>query len=418
MKVAIVGSGIAGMTTAWLLHRDHEVTMFEANDYVGGHTCTVDEVSGGRTHAVDTGFIVFNERTYPNFVRLLKTLGVAWQPSDMSFSVRADDDDVEYNGTSLDTLFAQRRNLVRPSFLRMVRQILRFNREATAFAAAGDAETTLGEFLARGGYGREFRDHYILPMGCAIWSADRAMMDRFPFRYFAKFFANHGMLSVDDRPQWLVIRGGSRAYVEPLTAPFRDRIRLRTPVEAVRRGADGVEVVPAGAPAERFDAVVLASHADQSLRMLADPTDEERAVLSAFPYQGNRTTLHTDASILPRRRRAWAAWNYLLDEGSADAAGPSVTYWMNRLQSLDAADEFCVTLNRDDRVDASRVRRTFHYEHPIYTREGVALQGRQAELCGRDRTFFCGAYWGFGFHEDGVRSALVVGEKFGRGVIA
>ncbi len=419
MKVAVVGSGVSGLVAAWLLHEDHDVTVFEADARIGGHVHTVDvpeQAADGtaRTHAVDTGFIVFNERTYPNFLKLLRRLGVGWRKSDMSFSVKCERTGLEYNGTSLDTLFAQRRNLVSPRFLRMVRDILRFNRDATRFArnGVGDDVTTLGAFVDRMGYSEWFVEKYLVPMGSAIWSAEPAGVRAFPFRTFARFFDHHGMLTVDDRPDWLVVEGGSRAYVEALVRPFRDRIRTSSPVRAVRRFEDRVEVVTDAAGAERFDHVILAAHADQTLRMLEDASAEERDVLGAFRYQPNDTVLHADASILPRRRKAWASWNYHLEP--EETRRTVVTYWMNRLQGLDAARDYCVTLNRDHAIAPDAVLGRFLYEHPIFTREAVARQPSQARLNGRNRTSFAGAYWGYGFHEDGVKSALAACRPLGK----
>ncbi len=409
MKIAIVGAGISGLTAWYLLRRHHEVTLFEANDWIGGHTHTVRVRDEDRELAVDTGFIVFNERTYPNFIRLLKALGVASQKSDMSFSVRCEDSGIEYNGTSLDTLFAQRRNLLRPSFLSMVRDILRFNRDATRFAANGSADITLGDFIREHGYGRSFVERYIVPMGAAIWSAEPSRMLEFPFPTFARFFDNHGFLTVDDRPQWYVVKGGSSTYVERLVAGFEDSVRTNCPIASVRRDADGVHVRTRGGTVERFDRVIIAAHSDQALRMLEDPSDAERAVLSAIPYQKNAVTLHTDSSILPRRRKAWAAWNYHRDgEGEL-----GVTYWMNRLQSLTSKREYCVTLNRDERLASGAILQKFEYEHPIYTRDAIQAQSRVDSIQGVRNTFYCGAYLGYGFHEDGVKSGLAVARAFG-----
>jgi len=410
-RVAIVGSGISGLVAAHLLHPDHAVTVFEAGAYVGGHTNTVDV--GGTP--VDTGFIVYNERTYPNFTRLLAQLGVPTQPSSMTFSVRCERTGIEWNGTNLNTLFAQRRNLLRPRFLRMVRDILRFNREAPRALDNGVAALPLGEFVARGGYSRPFVEHYLLPMGSAIWSMPERRLLAFPTGFFVRFFHNHGMLSVDDRPEWRVVQGGSREYVKKLVAPFRDRIRLNTPVHSVRRFDDRVEVHAglarrSGAGAEAgdafgtFDEVVLACHSDQALRLLAEPTEAEREILGALPYQGNRAVLHTDTRLLPRTRRAWAAWNYHA-RGERDAP-VGVTYNMNILQSLRTDATYCVSLNRDEAVAAESVVRSIDYEHPVYSTGGVRAQARHGEINGSNRTRFCGAYWGYGFHEDGVVSAL------------
>lgn len=404
MKIAVIGSGIAGNVAAYHLAREHEVTVFEAGSHVGGHTHTHEVEQAGRRYRVDTGFIVFNDWTYPNFIRLLDRLGVASQPSPMSFSVRDEGSGLEYNGTSLDTLFAQRRNLVRPSFWRMLRDILRFNREAPALLREADAGTSLGEYLSANDYSREFVEHYILPMGAAIWSTDPQNMKRFPARYFVRFFHNHGMLSVDRRPQWRVIRGGSARYVEALTAGFRDRIRLGAAVQSVRRVAGHVYVKVRGHETERFDAAFLACHSDQALAILADATPLEREILGAIPYQANEAVLHTDSRLMPRARRAWAAWNYHVLPGRREQA--ALTYNMNILQSLDASAPFLVTLNRSEAIDPAKIVKRIRYEHPLYTPAGAAAQARQHEVNGPLNTYFCGAYWRFGFHEDGVVSAL------------
>ncbi len=405
MKIAIVGTGIAGNVAARRLHAaGHDLTVFEALGHVGGHTHTHEVEQAGRRYAVDTGFIVFNDWTYPNFIALLDELGVASQESAMSFSVRDERDGLEYNGTTLNTLFAQRLNLVRPRFLGMVRDILRFNREAPALLGTPGGEIPLGEVLRAGGYGRAFVEQYIVPMGAAIWSTDAATMQAFPAKFFIRFLLNHGMLSVDERPTWRVVKGGSARYVEKLVAPFRDRIRLRTPVEWIRRLPGQVVVKPRGGAPEHFDALFLACHSDQARRLLADPSSAEHEVLSAIPYQENEAVLHTDARLLPRKRLAWAAWNYhVLREDSRRVA---LTYNMNILQGLDAPEPFLVTLNRTDEIDPSKVLRRITYHHPLYTAAGVAAQARQAEINGPLRTFFCGAYWRNGFHEDGVVSAL------------
>ncbi len=409
-RIAVIGTGIAGMVAAYRLHRDHEITVFEANDYIGGHTHTHDIELGGWRHAVDSGFIVFNDWTYPNFIRLLDELGVESQPSNMSFSVKCERTGLEYNGTSLNTLFAQRRNLLRPSFHRMIRDILRFNREAPALLDQSDDRVTLGEFLSAQGYSPGFIDHYIVPMGAAIWSTDPVRMLGFPARYFVRFLHNHGMLSVNDRPVWRVIKGGSARYSERLTAAYRERIQLNSPIAWIRRQASHVEIKPAGHEAQRFDAVFIATHSDQALSLLADATATEREVLGAIPYQANEAVLHTDTAMLPRRRRAWAAWNYHV---LRQQAGPvALTYNMNILQGLHAPQTFCVTLNHGDAIDPARIIKRMRYHHPLYTPEGVAAQQRHAEINGVKRTFYCGAYWRFGFHEDGVVSALSAYEHF------
>jgi predicted NAD/FAD-binding protein len=415
MKIAIIGTGISGMVAAYLLHRDHEITVFEAAGYIGGHTNTIDVELDGRVYAVDTGFIVFNDWTYPNFIALLNKLGVESQPSDMSFSVKCERTGLEYNGTSLNALFAQRRNLFRPSFYRMIRDILRFNRESVELLDQPDPGPSLAVYLAVNRYSVEFIDHYIVPMGSAIWSADHATMADFPARYLVQFFKHHGMLSVNERPTWRVIKGGSQRYMEKLIAPFHDRIRVNARVESVVRRPESVEIRLAdgnGGGSTRVDHVIIATHSDQALAMLADPSPREREILGAIPYQDNEAVLHTDASLLPRCRRAWAAWNYHLLPTQPDRA--VVTYHMNRLQGLSAPQELCVTLNHTDAVDPAKMLRRITYHHPVYSPQAVAAQRRHGEISGVNRTSYCGAYWGFGFHEDGVKSALSVCRPFGK----
>ena len=410
MKIAIIGTGIAGNVAAYHLCKEHEVTVYEAGEHVGGHSHTHDIEWHGQNYAVDTGFIVFNYKTYPQFTRLLQELDVAVRPSNMSFSVKCERSGLEYNGNNLNSLFAQRRNLFRPSFYRMIRDILRFNREATALIEADAANMSLGEFLHTAGYGREFIDQYLVPMGAAIWSADPQLMAQFPAGFFIRFFHNHGLLSVNDRPQWHVIRGGSREYVRKLTAPFAHRIRTRAAVQEISRHATHVSIKVRGEEAEHFDQVFIATHSDQALRMLTDATRSEREILSALPYQHNTAVLHTDASILPRRRLAWAAWNYHLlprEQGRVP-----VTYNMNILQGLDAPVQFCVTLNNGSAIDPERIIKQISYHHPIFTPEGIAAQQRQHEINGVNRTYYCGAYWRYGFHEDGVISALAALDHF------
>ncbi len=416
MKIAIVGTGISGMVAAYLLHRDHEITVFEGADYIGGHTNTIDVEMEGRTYAIDTGFIVFNDWTYPNFIALLNRLGVASQPSDMSFSVTCARSGLEYNGTNLNTLFAQRRNLLRPSFYRMIRDILRFNRESPELLTQLEPGPSLGSYLDTHRYSSAFIDHYIVPMGAAIWSADHAAILGFPARYLVQFFKNHGMLSVDHRPTWRVVQGGSRRYAEQLVAPFRDRIHLKSPVESINRYPDFVEVRTNLAGRDdrtlRFDHVIIGAHSNQALAMLADPSPSEKDILGAIRYQENEAVLHTDASLLPRRKLAWAAWNYHLLPTQPDRA--VVTYHMNRLQRLSASHEFCVTLNHTRAIDPAKILRRITYHHPVYSPDAVAAQTRHGAISGINRTSYCGAYWGFGFHEDGVKSALAVCKPFGK----
>lgn len=402
MRIAVIGSGIAGNVAARHLHRGHEIAVFEAGAHAGGHSDTHDVEVAGRRIAVDTGFIVYNERTYPRFTALLAELGVETQESSMSFSVRDDGAGLEYNGTSLNALFAQRRNLLRPSFLGMVRDILRFNRVAPAILEGSGDELTLADVLERGRYGHAFRERYILPMGAAIWSTRPSAMLRFPARFFVRFLHNHGMLTVNARPVWRTICGGSREYVSRLVAPFKSRIRLATPVEWLRRTPGGVLVKARGHEAERFDAAFVACHSDQALALLADPDAAEREALSAVPYQRNEAVLHTDARLLPRRKLARAAWNYHVPSGEGPVA---VTYDMNVLQRLETREPLLVTLNRGDAIEPGRVLKRMTYHHPVFTSASVAAQARQRELNGTRRTYYCGAWWRNGFHEDGVASA-------------
>ena len=412
MKIAIVGSGIAGLTCAYLLARRHEITVFEADARIGGHTHTVPVTVDGREYAVDTGFIVFNDWTYPNFIRLLGQLGVTFKPTEMSFSVNDPDSGLEYNGNNLNSLFAQRSNLLSPGFWGMLRDILRFNKEARRDLAEQRiaTDTTLDDYLKAGGYGERFILHYIVPMGAAIWSMPMAEMLNFPLQFFVRFFENHGLLSVSNRPQWQVIEGGSSAYIAPLTASFKERIRLNCPVGRIDRDAHGV-VIHSPAGIERFDKVVLACHSDQALRLLGNPDKVEREILGALPYADNEVVLHTDTRLLPTRKRAWASWNYRL--GGAGHTRAAVTYDMNILQGLQSGTTFCVSLNQSAGITPSKVLARFTYAHPQFSLAAVAAQQRWAEIDGAQHTHYCGAYWANGVHEDGVVSALRVAAAFG-----
>jgi len=414
MKIAIIGTGISGMVTALLLSDSHDITVFEKNDYIGGHTHTHDVEAQGRTFAVDTGFIVFNEVTYPNFVKLLRRLDVPWKKSRMSFSLRCEQTGLEFSPSSLDTLFAQRRNLLRPSFYRMVLDIFRFRRDSLRLLERREDQVTLAGYLEREKYSPLFVEKFILPMGAAVWSSDPIRFRQFPARYFVEFFHNHGFLQVRNQPQWLVVQGGSRQYVERLIKPFANRIRLNCPVESITRQDGYVEVRSKTGGAERFDAVVLAVHSDEALALLSDPSEAEKDVLGALPYQENLAVLHTDASLLPRHRKCWASWNYHVPRESLGRV--ALTYDMNILQGLDAPVEFCVTLNRPAEIDPAKVLRNLLYAHPVLTPAGVMAQGRREEISGVRRTYYCGAYWSYGFHEDGVKSALAVCKHFGKGL--
>lgn len=413
MKIAVIGSGIAGMTAAHLLATHHDVHLYEAGPRLGGHTATLDVTDDdGRQLAVDTGFIVYNDHTYPQFIALMQQLGVANRPTRMSFSVSDAASGLEYAGSSLDTLFAQRRNLVSPRFWRLVRDILRFNREVEADLAREPllASTTLGDYLREFGYSREFCDYYLIPMGAAIWSSDHDTIDRFPLGFFVRFFRNHGLLQLQNRPQWRTIAGGSRSYIAPLTANFSRNIHLSMPVRQVKRRVmhHGVSKVCLGFTHgnEYFDQVVFACHSDQALQLLADPTRAEVEVLGAIPYTRNEVVLHTDDRLLPRSRKTWSSWNVSLGQRPTDK--PALTYNMNILQGLQSRQTWCVTLNQSEMIRPEHVRAVCHYDHPLFTLEGIAAQARWNDVNGVLDSWYCGAWWRNGFHEDGVWSATRV----------
>lgn len=413
MRIAIVGSGIAGLTAAWLLARRHEVVVFESASRIGGHTATVDVRLDGQDYAIDTGFIVYNDRTYPHFIRLLAELGVAAQPTDMTFSVSHDTAGLEYAGSNLNTLFAQRSNLLRPAYWRMLRDILRFNREAQRDLDEGrfNPNMQLGDYLRAGGYSSEFRDWYLVPMGAAIWSSGTRAMDAFPVEFFIRFFRNHGLLAVTNRPQWRTLVGGSRSYLEPITRPFAGSIRTADPVTQIRRDHDGVDVQTRAGEAGHFDQVVLACHSDQALLLLEAPSAAEREVLGAIAYRANDVVLHTDTAVLPQRKLAWSSWNYRIREGADELS--VLSYDMNILQRIESPHTFCVTLNDNANIDPSKVLGRFRYSHPVYSIEAISAQQRWREINGTDRTWYCGAWWGNGFHEDGVNSAVRVAQELG-----
>ncbi len=412
MRIAVIGTGIAGMTSAYLLSEDHEIVVFEANDYVGGHTNTQDVSFNGHQYAVDTGFIVFNEKTYPNFVKLMKRLGVEWQNSLMSFSVQCEKSGLEFSPSSLNSLFIQRRNLLRPSFYRMLRDVMRFKKDSEALLQSDDYELTLFDFLTERSYSQAFIEHFIIPMGEAVWSADPVKFNEFPAHYFAQFFKNHGFLNVKDQPQWLTVKGRSRQYLKPITQAYADQIRVNCPVETIRRNPDGVEITPRNQASEKFDQVVIATHSDQALSMLADPTDSEKNILGAIPYQPNHAVLHSDESLLPSKKAAWASWNYHIPK--EDIGRVAVTYDMNILQSIGAPEELCVSLNLSKAINPEKIHNEMHYHHPVYDPDSLAARKSHSEINGINRTYFAGAYWGYGFHEDGVNSALEVCKHFGK----
>ena len=414
-RIAVVGAGVAGLSAAWLLAKRHDVVLYEANDYLGGHTNTVDVTLEGQTYPVDTGFLVFNHRTYPNLVALFELLGVETAASEMSFSVSVGDASrpgLEWSGCSLATVFAQKRNLVSPRFWGMLRDILRFNREATALARSGDSRgRTLSRFLEEGRYGQAFRAGYLLPMIGAIWSCPTKTMLEFPAATLARFCDNHGLLQIENRPQWYTVKGGGREYVKKLAAEIPD-LQLAQAVRTVRTLAEGIELT-SDAGTERYDEVLMACHSDQSLRLLERADADVRGLLAAVRYQPNRAVLHTDTALLPRNKNAWAAWNYLADHEGADQRPVGVSYLMNRLQPLPFRQPVVVTLNPPREPDPASVIAEFDYDHPVFDLGAIAAQQGLAAVQGRHGLWFCGAWGGYGFHEDGLKSALAVVNAMG-----
>ena len=410
VRVAIIGSGISGLVAAHKLCPRFEIVVYEADTRIGGHTHTVDVEVGGEQHSVDTGFIVYNEKTYPNFTRLLNQLEVETQPSDMSFGLRCERTGLEWGSRGLRGIFSQPQNLLRGSFRRMLRDVLRFNRDSKSLLGQDEEKITLGDYLSGAGYGTEFQEHYVIPMGAAIWSAPPSAFLQMPATTLVRFFDNHGMLETRPSLPWRVVTGGSSRYLEKLVAPFRDRIRVDCPVLSVRRLADSVEVSSADG-VDEFDHVVLAVHSDQALRLLADPSGLERKVLSSIAYQENEVVLHTDESVIPSGPSAQASWNYLVPQQSSRRV--LVTYDMSRLQGIASRSRFLVTLNGEDRIAPEAIFRRFVYHHPIFDSAAISAQKLHSEISGRNRTHFCGAYWGHGFHEDGVNSALAVFSQLG-----
>lgn len=411
MKIAVIGAGVSGLTAAYLLRNEHQVSVFEKDEHAGGHTLTLDVEQDGRDYRVDTGFVVYNTVTYPNFLKLLGRLGVKSQPTEMSFSVRCDASGLEYCGTSINTLFAQRRNLVNASYLGLLLDILRFNRAAGREVRDGDGTGTLGHFLSRHVPSERLRRHYLIPMVAAIWSLDPARVEDFPAAFFLRFMTRHRLLQVRNTLQWRVIRGGSRTYVDRLVDSLPEGVRLGAPVGSVRRKENGVEVQLTDGSGLNFDQVVMAVHSDQALRLLADPTDAERDILGAIDYQPNDAVVHTDVSLLPSNQRAWANWNYRVRDEGADR--PVTTYNMSGLQGLDSPEPICVTLNDTDSIDPAKIIHRQSVSHPVFTTAAVEAQKQKQRISGVGRTHYCGAYWGFGFHEDGVTSGLDVCRNFG-----
>lgn len=411
-NIAIIGSGISGLTAAYLLSKKHNVTVYEKNDRIGGHTATVDVEKGGASYAIDTGFIVFNDKTYPNFLALLSEIGISQQATEMSFSVHNCQTGLEYNGHNLNTLFAQRRNILRPKFWLLIKEILRFNKHCKLIFNNDDyiSGYTLGQFLKENQFSHFFAEHYILPMGAAIWSSSLAQMESFEFKFFVQFFHNHGLLNITDRPQWYVIPNGSRSYLLPLCKPFENNIKLNANIRAITRTEHKVELHFNDAASEVFDDVVIACHSDQALALLSDASEDEKNILSAMPYSENSVVLHTDKALLPERKNAWASWNYQLSEDRHKAA--SVTYNMNILQGINSAETFCVTLNQKEAINPQKVIGEYLYHHPIFSTESIAAQKKRRVICGVNRTHFAGAYWYSGFHEDGVKSAVEVAKRF------
>ena len=413
MKIAIIGSGISGLTAAYLLCKNHDIAVFEANDYIGGHTHTHEIALEKKNWRIDSGFIVYNENTYPNFIKLLKKLNVATQKTSMGFSVKAPDKNLEYSGGSLNSLFAQRRNLFRPSFYRMIRDILRFNRVSISKLKGLSETTTIGEFLKNNNFGTQFIENYIIPMGAAIWSTATEKTIEMPAVFYIRFFQNHGLLQINKRPQWHVIKDGSKSYIKKIIEPFKSRILLSTPVRKVKRYEHGIEVFYGREESsDMFDKVIFANHSNQALELLDEPSHEESLILGALPYQKNVALIHTDSAILPRKKTTWSSWNYLL---CADNSKPvTLTYNMNILQSLDSKTDFLVTLNSNNHVNPQKVIKTITYHHPLFTVAGIKAQKQKHLISGKNNTFYCGAYWGYGFHEDGVNSALDVCSFFGK----
>ena len=410
LKIAIIGSGISGLTSAYILSKKHEVYLFEKNDYIGGHTHTHEIKENTNNINVDSGFIVYNENTYPNFIKLLDILNIERQHTEMGFSVKSNSQDFEYAGNSINSIFSQRKNIFKPSFLKMVYDILKFNYQSKRDIKKISTNITLKQYLDSSSYSKEFIDKYIIPMGAAIWSTSPELMLQVPAVFFIRFFKNHGLLDITNRPQWWVIKNGSNQYVKEIIKPFKENIKLNTKISSIKRKNNGAEV-SYGDNKEFFDSVIIATHSDQALLLIDDLTDKESDILGKIKYQKNTALLHTDTSILPNRKIAWSSWNYLINHDQEKIV--TLTYNMNILQTLKSNKTYCVTINDSTNIDKSKILKEIKYSHPLFTIDSVDAQKRKDEICGKNDTYFCGAYWGYGFHEDGVNSALDVCKKFG-----
>jgi len=410
LKIAIIGSGISGLTSAYILSKKHEVYLFEKNDYIGGHTHTHEIKENTNNINVDSGFIVYNENTYPNFIKLLDILNIERQHTEMGFSVKSNSQDFEYAGNSINSIFSQRKNIFKPSFLKMVYDILKFNYQSKRDIKKISTNITLKQYLDSSSYSKEFIDKYIIPMGAAIWSTSPELMLQVPAVFFIRFFKNHGLLDITNRPQWWVIKNGSNQYVKEIIKPFKENIKLNTKISSIKRKNNGAEV-SYDDNKEFFDSVIIATHSDQALLLIDDLTDKENDILGKIKYQKNTALLHTDTSILPKRKIAWSSWNYLINHNQEKIV--TLTYNMNILQTLKSNKTYCVTINDSTNIDRSKILKEIKYSHPLFTIDSVDAQKRKDEICGKNDTYFCGAYWGYGFHEDGVNSALDVCKKFG-----
>ena len=411
MKIAIIGTGISGLTAAYLLNRKHDIIVFEKNDYIGGHTHTHSIKNGSESLSVDSGFIVYNEMTYPNFIKLLDILNVKRQPTSMGFSVKSIKKNLEYAGNSIASLFSQKLNLFRPSFWIMLWDIIRFNKNARSDLETISPEITLEQYLSSKSYSKAFINNYVIPMGSAIWSTKADSMLRVPALFFIRFFNNHGLLQIKNRSGWWVIKGGSKEYIKKMIVDFKSKIRLNTGIDSITRDQDKIIIKTETGIEEEFDAVVIGTHSDQALKMLKDPSPKEQEILKALPYQSNDAILHTDLTVLPKRKSAWASWNYNLDQETDNPV--TMTYNMNILQSLNASETYCVTLNNNELIEEGKILKKLQYHHPLFTIGGIDAQKRKGEISGVNNTYYCGAYWHNGFHEDGVVSALEVCSHFG-----